>query len=91
MDITTATIFDRDLGAWLRRCMAEQGRTTAEAAAALGIEVQAVRRQLRGDARMTAKLITAWAEWLDVEVTITLAPATGFEPVTYRFTDSVAA
>jgi predicted transcriptional regulator len=64
--------------------------TTDELAAALGVTAETVRRHMRGDT-LTVEALSGYSAELEVSLDWLLAPATGFEPVTYRSKDRAVA
>lgn len=87
-----ATDFDKRLGRWLRYQMTRSGLTTTDAVERLGLPMHTIRRQLRGEVRLTAAQLAAWSDFLGADLVIRVtddAPAPGLEPGTYRFTARV--
>jgi hypothetical protein len=56
----------------------------------MGVTPETVRRHMRGDT-LTVEAVSGYSVKLEVSIDWLLAPATGFEPVTYRSKDRAVA
>jgi transcriptional regulator with XRE-family HTH domain len=77
------------IGHKIRVAMVDAGLTQAQLAEKAGVSLNTVSRQQRGLSPITVDQLARYAQVLKCEFVV--APATGFEPVTYRSKDRAVA
>jgi transcriptional regulator with XRE-family HTH domain len=78
------------VGRRIRAAMELKGWDTVTLGSRIGLGAETVRRHMRGQT-LTLEALTLYSQELEVSTDWLLAPATGLEPVTYRFQTGDAA